>query len=75
VNTKRYVLLHHAERAPAADIDVIERHAGVHIVDRTLDRAMLISATDIAIGQLRQTLRGWSIEPEQVHPLSADDSS
>jgi hypothetical protein len=52
------------------DFNVIERQPGVRIIDRTLDRALLISATDDAVQRLRAALPHWAIEEEKVlsHP-------
>jgi hypothetical protein len=70
--TRRYILLHQSGAAPENDLSVIERHSGVRIVDRTLDRALLVDATEDVIEHLRRSLKGWAIEEEKVlpHPSS-----
>jgi len=72
LSNRRYILLHRSGSAPSADLGVIERTEEVRIVDRTLDRALLVEASESAMARLRSQLTGWVVEEEKVHPHPAE---
>lgn len=64
----RYVLFHRMPSSHSEDIERIRNTPGVSVIDETRGRALLIEATDEAVGELRSMLVGWLISSE-THQL------
>jgi hypothetical protein len=68
VTDKRYVIFSRSHPISSSEVDSIEQQPGVHVVDRTLDRALLVEANGEAIRHLRNRHPDWMIEEEKVLP-------
>lgn len=64
----RYVLLLRAREPGAGDLDRIARTPGVTIVDNTIQKALLIDASEQAIADLRALLKNWLVVEEATYP-------
>lgn len=65
---ERYTLYYRGQGSPAGDAALIAATPGVRVIDREVDRAMLVEAEPGTIDKVRAQFPQWLVSREVFYP-------